>query len=132
MKSLQTFSVVAMLVWAMPALGEGASGIDAKAKFEQSRTDLAMCFGRHVELSAKSDLSDAEAAGFVVDACRGVLSEQNMWRCTSGLNGTDPVFASIFAGSSDAQSQCQRVFDDSGADSIRVQALTAILQIRYE
>lgn len=117
---------------ANPAWGEEAASASSDIEFKRAVSVFGQCFGERTALAAKSDMSDSAAADFAIDACRKELADSNYWRCHSNLDGSNPIFAVIFADASNPLETCQKVFNERDVESLRVEALTQVMRARYE
>ena len=132
MKLVLRFIALAICASANVAWGDEAARRLADEQFAAASREVVGCFQKHAALAAKSDLSDSDAAKFVVDVCRKAIRDYNYLRCTSGLDGSNPIFAAIFSGAADPLRLCQDMNNERDSEDVRVEALTQIMRARYE
>tara|TARA_R110000868_G_scaffold115892_1_gene309132 strand:+ start:1203 stop:1616 length:414 start_codon:yes stop_codon:yes gene_type:complete len=125
---------IALAICASPnfAWGDEATQRLADEQFAAVGEEVVSCFHKHAALAAKSDLSDSDAAGFVADVCRNAIHDYNYTRCVSGLDGSNPFFAAIYKGAPDPLQLCQDMNNERDFEGVRVEALSQIMQARYE
>jgi hypothetical protein len=132
MKLVLKFIALAICASANVAWGDEAAQRLADEQFAAASGEAVGCFQKHAALAAKSDLSDPDAAEFVVDVCRKAIHDYNYWRCASGLDGSSPFFAAVYNGAADPLQLCQDMNNERDLEGMRVQALTQIMEARYE
>lgn len=128
--------VAAALVVASSLIGL-AGAQEAQPSFASEQYSIALdataqCLRDKTSLAAKSDLSDTAATDFVVSACIDSIETTSLWRCTSGLDGSNPLFAAIFNGASNPLQLCQDVYNEKDREGFRTLAMTEVLTQRYE
>lgn len=120
---------------AFPAWPDEESYTRATEEFNRAREVAMACINDRAALSARSSLSDQDAAAFVIDACRTELKDNNFWRCSSSLDSSNPflsAFESLYSHSATPLQSCQEHWNERDAEGLPTLSLTIIMRSRYE